>query len=290
MLLATGVHTHFSWALESIVSQIKMKNLNLLLLLTFLYACGTTTHKQATDEPTSTPNIDSAKSEITTKVEPQPIPETNADTIPKKLLENRRTGGYELTFIELTQEQADSLENRIISTAIPLSTPNEIITKTDSCFIVQLRNTKQDTVCNFDDGEYHETYILKGVWSEANQLLMNFENWEEQHDYLINLNDGSHYILGPEYRLSPNRKLMLSFIDMISYPIYPNEFILSEFNRDGSTEYFNIDFGEHTITSANWLTNEQLLITAGQINYETFELANETTYLLKLNKTDSNKR
>ena len=119
---------------------------------------------------------------------------------------------------------------------------------------------------------------------------MNFENWEEQHDYLINLNDGSHYILGPEYRLSPNNKLMLSFIDMISYPIYPNEFILSEFNQKGFNEYFNIDFGEQTITSANWLTNDQLLINAGQINYETLELANESRYLLKLNKTDSNRR
>lgn len=170
--------------------------------------------------------------------------------------------GHAVTFSELTQETFDSLRQRKIETKIPLTTPDNRLTKQDSCFMLQLDNGKIDSLCNWDDGEEFEKYVVKGLWKDKNILLVNFANWEENHDFLLNLNDGSYNILTPYYELSPQADLLLTSVDIAAMPIYESELSVSKAESGKFITLYHKELGQLSITDAFWISNTECIMAA----------------------------
>jgi hypothetical protein len=122
--------------------------------------------------------------------------------------------GHSIKFYELTAKTFDSLQRQTKTTEINLQSADNHVKKLDSCFVIKLQNHKADSLCNMDDGEYNEKYLIKGLWDEHKLILAHFENWEESHDFFINLKDGSYYILTPFYEVNPNRDFLLTYVDI----------------------------------------------------------------------------
>lgn len=133
-----------------------------------------------------------------------------------------------------------------------------------------------------DDGEYIETYAIKGLWEEKNLLLVNFQNWEESHDLLINLTDGAHYLLTPFYEVSPDRGVIISYVDVSKAPIYSSELLLTKVEKGKLTTILQRDLEQTTITDAVWVSNYDCLITTGFIDINTDNITDRRKYLIRL--------
>ena len=136
-----------------------------------------------------------------------------------------------------------------------------------------------------DDGEYYEKYQIKGLLTKSNVLLVNFENWEENHDFLLNLKDGSYYILSPFYEVSPRQDLILGYVDIVNAPIYKGELIITRIEKGALTTLIKKDLGQISITDGSWISNNDCLITTGTtVNKQngTIEIKDKKHYLIKI--------
>lgn len=206
------------------------------------------------------------------------------DTLPKFAIDQIIQNGFLISTSGLTQKQYDSISNEVIRTELITESYESAVVNLDTCILIKLSKSLNDTLCNFDDGEYYEKYQPLGLWKERNHLLINFQNWEEQHDYLLNLETGSIYVLAPEYYLSPNRNQILTFTNDIDHAIYGNSFMIAQADNDSIYDLLNLDFGNVAITSADWITDNLLVIEAGIIDQESWAFKEKGKFLMSIKK------
>lgn len=251
-----------------------MNYLSISVLLLFSIACNS----NRSDKLNSN-SADSLKNEILAdqSITKEEVKKNSSGTI----LKSQEINGVKISFVELSKQQYDSVKLKTISTPLPLTELNKEIVQTDSCIIIQLENKKLDSLCDLDDGGYFETYSLNGFWEEVNHLVISFANWEEQYDFLVDLQTGNQFILGPEYRLSPDKKLLFTYVNSVDAPIYSAYYSLLEITDLGINEYFTIEPDGSTILEAEWTNNEKLLLSAASTD-ENYEVVSQAYYLMEI--------
>jgi len=190
--------------------------------------------------------------------------------------------GHSVKFYELTAKTFDSLQRQIKTTEINLQSADNQIKKLDSCFVIKLQNHKMDSLCNMDDGEYYEKYLIKGLWDENELILAHFENWEESHDFFINLKDGSYYILTPFYEVNPKRDVLLTYVDIAAAPIYSSELMISQIKKGVFTTLYKKNLGQTTITDAKWISNTDCILATGFVDIGTDEIKDKKWYRMTI--------
>ena len=190
--------------------------------------------------------------------------------------------GHSVKFYELTATTFDSLQRQKKETEINLKSADSQIKKLDSCVVIKFQNQKIDSLCNMDDGEYYEKYLIKGLWEENKLILANFENWEESHDFFINLKDGSYYILTPFYEVNPKQDLILTYVDIAAAPIYSSELMISQIQKGVFTTLYKKDLGQTTITEVKWISNSGCLLTTGFVDIGTNDVKDKKWYRMKI--------
>lgn len=190
--------------------------------------------------------------------------------------------GHSVRFYELTAKTFDSLQRQTKTTEIKLQSADNQIKKLDSCFVIKLQNHKADSLCNMDDGEYYEKYLIKGLWDENKLILAHFENWEESHDFFINLKDGSYYILTPFYEVNPERDVLLNYVDITAAPIYSSELMISQIKKGVFTTLYKKHLGQTTITDAKWISNTDCILTTGFVDIGTDDIKEKKWYRMTI--------
>ena len=149
--------------------------------------------------------------------------------------------------------------------------------------MVRLNNNKYDTLKSFSKGigNYFESFSILGYWKEANQLLVNFNNWEDSDDFLLNTIDGMHYYLASAYELSPNKSHIISYTNANLLAIYSPEFMLTKVTSISAETIFRLDFGKAVVSEFAWLTNDTGILTAGEVD-KNFKIIAESHYILKM--------
>jgi|GEM_PF-1955738 hypothetical protein len=251
------------------------KKMRLLIIIVILGTFGCSKTKTTTEQTVS----DTTSLNHQTRIAPLDRGEEMAR------LMDTTSNGVKIQFRELNQKTFDSLQRQIKRTDLQLSSFDRQITKLDSCLTFKLNNGKTDSLCNMDDGEYYEKYQIKGLLTKSNSLLVNFENWEENHDFLINLKDGSYYILSPFYEVSPRQDLILGYVDIVTAPIYTGELLITRIEKGALTTLIKKDLGQISITDASWISNTDCLITTGTtVNKQngTIDIKDKKLYLIKI--------
>jgi hypothetical protein len=241
-------------------------------ILTLILTIGCTNPKQTSDQKEN--NIINVPSELIKVIDYKVMRLGLTDTT---------TNQARIEFINLTDESFASIKGLTKRTNVPLTSFDSRVRKLDSCLTFRSDNGRIDSLCNKDDGEYFEKYSIKGIWQEKNLLLVNFQNWEERHDFLINLSDGSHYLLTPFYEVSPSRDIIISYVDISSAPIYSSELLLTKVDNGKLTTILQRDLGQTTITDAFWVSNRECLITAGIVDDESDKTTDIRPYLIRIN-------
>jgi hypothetical protein len=249
--------------------------MRLLKIIVILGTFGCTKTKSTTEQTVS----DTTSLNQQTRI----IPLDKGDE--KTRLTDTTSNGVKIQFRELNQKTFDSLQRQIKRTDLQLSSFDRQVTKVDSCLTFKFNNGKTDSLCNMDDGEYYEKYQIKGLLNKSNSLLVNFENWEENHDFLINLKDGSYYILSPFYEVSPRQDLILGYVDIVAAPIYTSELLITRIENGTLTTLVKTDLGQISITDVSWISNTDCLITtATAVNEQngTINTKDKKHYLIKI--------
>lgn len=190
--------------------------------------------------------------------------------------------GVTLKFNELTEKDYNSLKDKIKETYFPLQFTSESVSKTDSCTLVKLDNGKIDSLCNRIQGDYFEEYTFNGLWKENGLVLVNYQDWEGGNDFFINLKDGGHYYLTHNYKISPDLKHILSFVDLNETAFIPSGLMLTDCDNRAISTKISIEFERVIITSLSWLTNNQCLISAGTWDKEKFSVNDLRNFRLTL--------
>lgn len=234
---------------------------------------GCTNQKPSTEQTISDTARQSSQIIEIIPIEKQETQLTLTDTV---------LNGHSVKFFELTAKSFDSLQSQIKRTDIILKSADNQIKKLDSCVIIKFQNQQSDSLCNMDDGEYYEKYLIKGLWEENKLLLVNFENWEENHDFFINLKDGSYYILTPFYEVNPKRDIVLTYVDIAAAPIYSSELMISRIQKGVFTTLYKKQLGQTTITDAKWISNLDCLLTTGFVDIGTNDIKDKKWYRMTI--------
>ena len=117
---------------------------------------------------------------------------------------------------------------------------------------------------------------------ENGLVLVSYQDWEGGNDFFINLKDGGHYYLTHNYKVSPDLKHILSFVELNETAFIPSALMLTECdNRAISTKIY-IEFERVIVTSLSWLNYDQCLITAGTLDREKFSVNDLRNFKLTL--------
>jgi hypothetical protein len=249
-----------------------MRGLQLSIII-FLLTMGCTNQK-TTPEQTTTDTVTQSSARMET------LPANNQQT--QITLTDTVLNGHSTKFYELTEATFDSLQRHAKQTEINLKSADNEIKTLDSCVVIKSKNQKTDTLCNWDDGEQFEKYLIRGLWEDKELLLVNFENWEENHDFFISLKDGSYYILTPFYEVNPKKDIVLTYVDIAAAPIYPSELMVSKVQKGAFTTLYKKDLGETTIIDAKWISNSDCLLTTGFVGIGTNDVKDKKWYRMTL--------
>jgi len=193
-------------------------------------------------------------------------------------------GDYYLYFEQLENKEYLNLKSGTKNSQIPSSSFKDFVSQFGECQVIAFRNGSTDSLCNIKRGDYFEKWTIDKFWEEHGQILASFQNWEDYEEFLIDINDGSRYYLSSEFELSPSRNLIVGFINPVEYPLYSNSFMLTELTDNKALTLLNVDFGQRVITETNWLDNERILLKAGLINPDKWELKEVHPYVLRFEK------
>jgi hypothetical protein len=240
--------------------QEKMR-LRLFLMIILITSCSKTIEKQSQTGNDSTAGIAKRES-IKTKEKVFNLKEFRDTTL----------NGVTLKFVELADKDYYPLRYQIKEAGFPLQIISNVVSKVDSCLLLKLDNGKTDSLCNKRQGDNFEEYIYNGLWKENGLVLMSYQDWEGGSDFFINLKDGEHYYLTHNYKLSPDLKHILSFVELNETAFITSGLMLTECDNRTISTKFNIEFERVIITSLAWLTNEQCLISAGTWDREKFSV------------------
>ncbi|WP_299682605.1 hypothetical protein [uncultured Dokdonia sp.] len=178
-----------------------------------------------------------------------------------------------------------SLKSKTITTNFEQDDTRNFLTKKDSCFYLNIHTRKKDTLCSFNDGEYYENYIFKGFSKKTNTVLFDWNNWEEAHSLLINLNQDRYWILCPEYEVSPNNRRLITFSNYIDHPIYEkNEFFIYELEEHYVTPIYYFSNQIYGIFETLWVDQNTALIQVKKIDDENYKTTTSYFFELKMTK------
>lgn len=203
------------------------------------------------------------------------------DSSTNQLLKDTVVESFQLKYKEISKEGYVALKPYINNGKIPTNIGlSENIINTDSSYIIQLANGLFDTLKNYVSDEYFERYKIISDWDEKNQLLIKYENWEENSLFLYNKTDGSTYNLGVEYSLSENLNWLLYYINVVDQPLYSNCFGIAFL--DSLTIKPIIDLNEMTYTfrNAGWINDSLAVAHLSTFNYELDGFYDEDFYYL----------
>lgn len=187
----------------------------------------------------------------------------------------------EVTYFEL-------LKNRI-ETPFENDYSFAFLKKKDSCYYLDLLTNETDTLCNFDDGEYYESYTYKGLSKKYNTVLFDWENWEEAHSILINLNQKKHWLLSPEYEVSPDKNKIVTYSNYIDYPIYEkNEFIICELTEDSIQTLYKYNNQKYGVFESKWVTANKIILHIKELNNENYTSGDSYYFELLMKNSASN--
>jgi hypothetical protein len=196
-------------------------------------------------------------------------------------LRDTTLNGVNLNFALLTEKEYKSLKYQVRQTTFPLQLNSASVSRTDSCLLITLKNGKIDSLCNQRKGDYFEHYNIKGIWKEKGLVLVNYEDWEGGSDFFINLQDGKYYYLNSNYELSPDSKLILSFVDLNETAFIPAGLMLTTCENGSISTAFNIEFQKAVTNELLWVTSEQCVISTGTLG-KNFEVDDVKYYKLAL--------
>lgn len=182
---------------------------------------------------------------------------------PSTVLRDTVLNGHAVKFHLVSEADFDSLLTHAQYANVRLSRADACVKKIDSCFIVKLQNQSADSLCNKDDGEYFERYAIKGLWEKHKVLWISFENWEENHDFLLSTKDGRYLVLGPYYEVSPGEDKVLTYVDMIEVPIYPGDLQLTKFADGTFKTIYRKQIDWLTVLEAKWISDSEFIMAAG---------------------------
>lgn len=180
-------------------------------------------------------------------------------------------GKFALSFKQVNLDNFRSLLANSKTTYFEQDDTSNILKKEDKCFQIKLLTKEIDTLCNFDDGEYHESYSFGGYSKKLNTILMFYENWEESHGFLINLNHNKHILLSSKLQISPEKNRLLTYSNYIDNPIYQNEFFIFELENDLANEIFTFSNEEYGVFNSKWISQDKILIDVRRIDYENYK-------------------
>ena len=169
-------------------------------------------------------------------------------------------------------------------TSIPLGDYSHIISGDDSCKILKTKLHGYDTICDFSDGEYYEYYKIKSDWKEKDQILVNFENWEEKHDFLWSKKDGSIYILSPVYELSPDQNKIITYTNYVDEPLYPEQFGVTWIDSDTVAMIIDHKCDSLCVFESSWLNDTIALLKSGLVDYEDYIATDYIFYMMTINQ------
>ncbi|MEP0462262.1 MAG: hypothetical protein ABJD55_12595 [Flavobacteriaceae bacterium] len=191
---------------------------------------------------------------------------------------------WNLTFKQINESDFKAQIGKQVITSFEQDNTSEFLIRKDSCYYLTLNSKEKDTLCDFDDGEYHEKYSLKGFSKQTNTLIFDWENWEEAHSILINLNENKHWILCPEYEISPDQSWLTTFSNYIDNPIYEeNELFLYELTENSVTEICRFSNENYGVFAVRWTDANTILIELKKVDYESFKATE--SYFFELTKT-----
>jgi len=193
---------------------------------------------------------------------------------------------FNLKFIQISENDYYTQKKKEIETKFEQDNADSYLAKKDSCYYLNLNNKGKDTLCDFDDGEYYETYALRGFSKKTNTLIFDWKNWEEAHSILINLNENKHWILNPEYKISPNNKKLIAFLNNIDHPIYEkNGLSLYELTEGFVSPIYHFSNQKYGVFDINWISLNKILIHLKKIDFENYK-AKESYYFFMIIKED----
>jgi len=200
----------------------------------------------------------------TTRADQPVAVRTPENYYPSTVLRDTVLNGHALKFQQISEESFNSLLKVAHYTPeTSLAKADAYVKKIDSCFIVKLLNQSTDSLCNEDDGEYFERYAIKGLWEKHKVLWISFENWEENHDFLLSLKDGSYLILGSDYEINPGEDKVFLYSDLIEVPLYPGQLEIKEIVDGTFRTIYHQQNDWLTISDAKWLSDAEFMIAAG---------------------------
>jgi len=246
-------------------------SLRLLLIIFLATSCSSTKETPAQTVNNSTVNVDLSEN-VKTKEQTFNLREFRDTTL----------NGVTLKFIELTDNDYHSLGQQTKETGVPLQSTSDLVSTVDSCLLVKLDNKKTDSLCNKRQGDNFEKYNFNGLWKEKGLVLVSYQDWEGGSDFFINLKDGRHYYLTHNYKISPDLKHILSFVELNETAFIPSGMMLTECDNGAISTKLNIEFDQVIITSLYWLTNDQCLISAGSWDKEKFSISDLRNFKLIL--------
>ena len=257
---------------------------NLIIVLTLLFfSC----QKKTKENEKST-----VKSEKTVEIQEIKRTEIKKDELEKKEIgfdtinifpKDTIINSWILSFRQINRTDFNSLSKKQISTNFGQDDTSEFLIKKDSCYYLTLLSKKKDTLCDFDDGEYHEKYSLTGFSKKTNTLIFDWENWEEAHSILINLNEKKHWILCPEYETSPDNERLVTFSNYIDNPIYEeNELFIYELTHNSVNQICRFSNENYGVFKTRWTDKNTFLIELKKVDFESFKAKESYFYEIKI--------
>ncbi len=190
---------------------------------------------------------------------------------------------WNLAIRQISIRDFNYLSKKQISTDFEQDNTSEFLIKKDSCYYLTLFSKEKDTLCNFDDGEYHEKYLLKGFSKKTNTIIFDWENWEEAHSILINLNEKKHWILCPEYEVSPNKDRLVTFSNYIDNPIYEeNEIFIYELTNNSVNQICRFSNQNYGVFKTQWTDKNTILVELKKVYLESFKAKESYFFEIKI--------
>jgi len=185
---------------------------------------------------------------------------------------------YQFKTRQISFSEFEELYNSRILTDFEKDNPDGHLIKADSCYIVTYFSNQTDTLCDFDDGEYYEKFKCRGFSKNTNTLMFDWENWEESHPILINLNCDKFWILRPSIEVSPDRNKLIVYANFIDDPLYEaNEFFIYQLNEDSVLLNYSFSHPDYGVFDTKWISLDKILIHLRAIDNENYE-AKESYY------------
>jgi len=244
----------------------------IIILILLLFSC----QKKAKENTKSTVKSDKTAEILEIKraeikkveLEKKEIGFDTINLFPKDTIIN----SWNLSFRQIGISDFNSLSKEQILTDFEQDDTSEFLMKKDSCYYLSLLSKEKDTLCDFDDGEYHEKYSLKGFSKKTNTLIFDWENWEEAHSILINLNEKKHWILCPEYETSPDKERLVTFSNYIDNPIYEeNELFIYELTNNSVNQICRFSNENYGVFQTQWTDNNTFLIELKKVDFESYK-------------------